>query len=135
MLRIRFFVSKVPISDSVEVNIAHVITRNGAYLLSILFDLTPDEVLQLQFISVKLYEGFEPVSFILKRLLADLLPAECTDEYVQEFIRDTGAFNFLSVVENNLLLAYDRNISAARPCIDVEGTIARENVVFVRSFN
>ena len=107
MFRTSFFVAKVPISDSVEIKITHVITRDGAYFLPIMLDLTPDEVLQLQFISVKLYEGFEPICFILKLLTADLLKAECTDEYIQEFIGNTGAFDFLSIVENNLLLAYD----------------------------
>lgn len=90
--------SKVPVSHSVEVKKAHVVSKDLAYLLSILDHLSSQVVLLLPFYIARLEPSNEVVSFVficnlLYNLSAHLTPDAIRNHVLRIVPGDDGAIS------------------------------------------
>ena len=79
-------VTKVPIPNSIEIDIAIIVPINLTNFFAILCDFSLKKVLFLHHEWVILDSCFEPIAYIFKRLFAYCLPLECPDKYIGKFI-------------------------------------------------
>ena len=116
-----FFISNVPVSDIIDVEVAHVVSIYLVNRLASSFDLSSEDILLFPSRRIYIKDTIQVILFVSKLQATCQLMWEISHEYIVEQVFVVVVTDYLAIFELNLFEAFCINDTLCQSWLDWKG--------------